>query len=395
MATILITWELGASYGHVTRIRPVAESLIQRGHVVVFATREMKQAREVLADLDIVIVQAPYHNNRGKMIVKPTLAYADILRNCGFVNAPTLNDRVWAWLGLFELVEPDMILCDHSPTVLVAARLIEARTALLGGGFACPPNHKPMISLRPDGKTPADELLHRENRIIQMINLIMRTHHLPELTSLGQLFGEVAGTFLTTFEELDHFGSRKGVQYWGAWPTFHGQPPEWPDKTKKRVIAYLKPTPNYVEVLNRLTKLDAMCLVFGTWITPKLQQRFANTTVRLQREMIDFRHLAGNCDLAILNATHGSTCAMLLHGLPILQLPTHMEQELIARRTIECGAGLRAGFRNADQIAELASRMLADESFQRASQRVADKYSKVDPAATFDKMMDAVTALLP
>ena len=46
------------------------------------------------------------------------------------------------------------------------------------------------------------------------------------------------------------------------------------------------------------------------------------------------------CDLAIGNAGHALTAGMLMAGVPLLLLPTHLERFLLATRIAALGAGI-------------------------------------------------------
>jgi len=49
MSLILITWEIGANYGHALRLLPVARELRRRGHQVVFALNDVRDAGSIVA----------------------------------------------------------------------------------------------------------------------------------------------------------------------------------------------------------------------------------------------------------------------------------------------------------------------------------------------------------
>src|SRR6187551_3967980 len=48
MATVLLTWELGAGSGHLVRLSPIARGLLERGHQVFAAIRDVERAKSVL-----------------------------------------------------------------------------------------------------------------------------------------------------------------------------------------------------------------------------------------------------------------------------------------------------------------------------------------------------------
>ncbi|MGI9518544.1 MAG: glycosyltransferase, partial [Pirellulaceae bacterium] len=348
----------------------------------------------VFSDLDVDHVQAPYHDNRGQLITRQTIAYVDILRNCGFADSSLLESRVNQWLELFDLHQPSLVICDHSPTTLLAARLTDVRTVMMGSGFSCPPICEPMVSLHPQLDIPRAELIAREQVVLDVVNSVLIARDRPPLESLAQLYGDVDATFLTTIEELDHFGPRPHVRYWGAWSRGGGERPVWPASDKKRVVAYLTHTPGLDMLLDRLSREDFQCLIFGTWVTAELQQEFSDTGVFLLRNMIDFQKLGGQCDLALLNATHGATFVMLRQGIPVVQLPTHVEQRLIARCTTEIGAGLQAGTRDPDSVIESMHQVLANGSYREAALQVARRYQDCNLEGQFGEMMDALQELL-
>ena len=86
---------------------------------------------------------------------------------------------------------------------------------------------------------------------------------------------------------------------------------------------------------------------------------------------LDMRCAAAECDLAILNGTHGSTVLTLLAGKPILQLPLVLEQELNARATVRLGAA-QASLRAAQNaLAAALSSMLQSDACAEAARHFA------------------------
>ena len=87
---------------------------------VLAALLHLSLAHEILGDVGVVFLQAPFKHQRMQEI-HPCRTFAHILHNIGFSNVAELTTMTGAWRQLFEHVRPDLIVFDHSPTALLAA----------------------------------------------------------------------------------------------------------------------------------------------------------------------------------------------------------------------------------------------------------------------------------
>jgi UDP:flavonoid glycosyltransferase YjiC (YdhE family) len=394
MARILFAWELGGGLGHVTCQRPLAVGLRQRGHEVVVAVRDIRPAANVFADSGIAFVQCPIRTWRIPTAHRPPLTYGHLLYNVGFHNVPGLAALTAAWRTLFELVDPDLIVFDHSPVALLAARSHRAKRVLLGTGFCAPPATNPLPKLRPRPHTESAKLIKDENQILSVANEVLKRHKLPKLPHLGALYGDIDQNLLTTFAELDHFGPRENVRYWGAQLSCPASPPVWPRASGKRIFAYLKRTQGLADVLKTLRDMGLPTIVFGNWVDQRVRRRFGSKTLTLANRPLDIATVSTESDLAILNATHGTTAEFLLSGTPILQLPILLEQYLTAKNTVRIGAGLTANRKKPDVVAAQLERLVSSETYQQGARRFAEKYADFDADKTLDEMVELVIGLL-
>ena len=118
-------------------------------------------------------------------------------------------------------------------------------------------------------------------------------------------------------------------------------------------------------------------------------------TIRLEDRPVDIRAAARECDLAVLNAGHGATAAMLLAGKPVLLVPIHLEQGLLARAALgNTGAGLEASHKDGEDVRAKLAEMLASDRYGAAAGAFAAKHADFDPKRQREAMLDRAEELL-
>src|SRR4051812_31404706 len=99
-------------------MRPIVQGLIKRGHTVIAAVRDLSRAASVLGDCAILLLQAPFKMGPARNEILMPLTLAHLLHNVGFGDEVELRVLAGAWRAILEMVGPDLIICDHSPTAL-------------------------------------------------------------------------------------------------------------------------------------------------------------------------------------------------------------------------------------------------------------------------------------
>jgi UDP:flavonoid glycosyltransferase YjiC (YdhE family) len=382
MATVLFAWELGEGLGHLMRMLPLAEGLVRRGYRVYLASHDLAAAGAMFGRAGIHFLQAPA-KRKGRRRFPRTLSFAHLLGNVTFADDGEALALTSAWRNLFRLTKPDLIVFDHSPAALVAARGLAARRMVIGTGFCCPPDVYPLPILLPHATADIgpSQIATDEDEVLCRVNRLLEHWSQPPLGRLGQLYGDVDACFLTTLAELDHFTGRIGGRYCGPINASGGKPPEWPAGGQgKPVFAYLKPSHSLEYVLESLNARGNPTLIYPDGIDAKTRRRFESQSLHFQVDRPDPRQAARECDLAILNAGHGTTCDVLLAGRPVLQLPLQTEQLLEAEAVARLGAGrtLEPARRSRRDADEAIDDLLTNESYARTAQAFADRYASFD-----------------
>ncbi len=377
MATYLFAWELGYGLGHLVNLRPLVAGLSARGHRVALVLRDLARARSIFAGENIFYWQAPFKHRRTQHL-GPTLNFAHILYENGFCDADELGSLGEAWRNIFRHVDPDVIVFDHSPTALLAARGLRAKRVTLGTGFFLPPDQMPMPCTQPWLNPDPARLVRDEQMVLDIANQVLARWQQPALDRLAGLFHPSDEHLLVTFPELDHYGERPGVRYWGSWAGGFGKPPVWPPGVGKKIYAYLKPFPQLVALLDAIRRSGNPAIIFGNEISADMRRQFQEPTVCFESEPLDIERVSHECDVAILNANHGTLVSILRAGKPSLQIPIYVEQSLLAMAVMRMGAGLAAPPDQAAEIEHQFQRLLTNASGMTGAQQFARRYAEFD-----------------
>ena len=413
---IFYAWELGMDLGHLLRFLNPALKLRERGHEVVFAVRDLSNAESTLGHRGFPLMQAPIWIANVSGLPKVTISYAEIALRYGFISYPGLKALVKAWRELFRYVRPGLVLTDHSPTALLAARSLGLRHAPIGSGFFNPPLTSPLPSMRYWDKVPPERIAKPDQVATQVANRVLADLGGPPLRSMADLF-RADENFLCTFPELDHYPNRGGAQYWG--PTFEmeqGAELAWPAGEGKRIFAYIKPRyRDFEKLLEALRGSGARVLAYAPGISKEHMEKYASKRMQISREPLKLKSMIRDCDLVLCHGGPGTVTAALLAGVPLLIMPTQLEQLMSSRRVAQQNAAIvvmknkptggkedpGVGEPPKDEKAEkpidyagLLKQLLTDEKYRAGARAFAKKYERFSQAGQSRAIASRVEQLL-
>jgi UDP:flavonoid glycosyltransferase YjiC (YdhE family) len=380
MSNFLYAWELGNNLGHVGGFLPVARRLAAAGHRVHLALRETRAADRYRNEAGLRWLQAPFLEERPQS--QPPLSYADILLRFGFADSAQLAGHLRAWLDLFELSGAEVIAADHSPAALLAARVAGLPVMLFGTGFYFPPPTRPLPGLRPWAPLPPAELARIEAQALAGINGALATLGAAPLSALSDLFA-VAENGLLGFPELDHYPQRGPAAYWGNLLTTDlGDEARWPETPGKKIFAYLRAGSTHAEaVLQALLATGQPTLLVCPDLPPAAAATLAALPqLRVHTQPVRLDRAIAAADIGVTYGGFSTTTALLQAGKPVLVVPGHLEQFLLAWRIEQQGLGglIHPERPPTDLAAKLAALIEQPQAGERA-RAFAERYRAFTP----------------
>ncbi|MGE5467004.1 MAG: glycosyltransferase [Ignavibacteria bacterium] len=394
MANIAYAWEFGANLGHIGAFLPMARALRDRGHAVSWMVADVGASARLLPQEGFAWLQAPHHVETPRE--GPPLSYTDILLRFGYAGADALLGLVVAWRELFRLSGAQLVMADHAPSALLAARTLDLPVVLFSSGFCVPPRRHPLPAMRSWNPVPEDHLLTLDAAALASINAVLARFGKAPLTAVAELF-DVAEDTLLGFPELDHYAARGPARYWGNLPDAGiGAAPAWPDAPGKRLFAYLRMECRHHEaVLAALRDLGQPTVAFFPGAPAALLARYAAPHLAFSPAPLDLETCAAEADAAVTYASLSTTTRFLLAGKPVLLLPYHLEQYLMAKRVEEMGGGLFCDPEKPPaDLPQKLHRVVFDASLRENAAAFAAKYAAFPQSAVISNLARRVEELL-
>lgn len=393
---ILLTWELGRNFGHVTKLAKIGSPLAQKGADITMALQTPSSMLKFKVDFEYTMLQAPFHQIRPHKM--PVQNYSDDLLPCGYTDPTVIAALMTCWRDMFNLVKPKMIVAQSAPTAILAARGQGIHVVNVGNGYDLPPLQTPLPPTRYWDRVDVKALEQREAHTLDVINEAYKRLGDKPVESIAEGLG-YAPRFFLTHPELDHYPVREEKEkfYGPIYTDNEGIKLNWHKETKKRIFAYLRPeTKSFKAAFEALLSLpkDFDVILCAPGINPQIKKQCERDTFGIENSPVRLDKILKNCDVAICHAGVGFSIAALSYGVPLVMLPTQVEQHMFARAVgrMKVGRGLVGNY-GKEKVLELIKLMIEDESFKKSAQEFADKYKKVTPEIVAEEVANDLWAL--
>lgn len=336
MARVLFALDLGGGYGHLRRVTPLADLLAGRGHAVMIASRGSVYAAEIMAGRTHRLLDAPVIRNPPDP-GGPAENWAEVLLRTGHGEPGVLAHLLREWLALFRREQPDLILCDFAPAALLAAQVAGLRSIDTGSGYTPAPQLVPMPPTRFWLGVPQARLLESEARALAVVNAALAEIGAAALPTLARSLA-ADRVVLNCFPEFDHYGVRPGADYYGNdFALNDGVAADWPAGAGPRIFAYLRAGSRAMApVLAVLKRLGLPSLLHARDLRPEHEALLSTPSLRVSARPVRMGEVVASCAMVICHSP-ATAAAGLVHGHPVVMLPEHVEQTMVALRLADQG----------------------------------------------------------
>ena len=276
MATIALNWELGADLGHINRFLSIALRLREQGHRPVMLLRDITRAESILSEHRLEFLQAPVWLTSVQGL-PPDINFTETLYRFGYLYPDGLLSMAKAWRAVWGLLQPQLLIFDHAPSALLAARGLGIPRMLIGNSFAIPPLMRPLPRFRWWTNDSGDQarLAETESRVTRNSNAVLARLGSPPITQVSDLF-QAEATYICGRPALDVYGKRGHGEFIGPINSVTtGVDPVWPLGDSPMVFAYLKPQYKHFDaLLDAIITSKARYLIFAPGIPEALLRRY-------------------------------------------------------------------------------------------------------------------------
>ncbi len=387
MKTILFISELGAGLGHVSPLLAIAKALrdsADRDPKFIFAVNDPLMLRPLHLPAGDLVLPLP-ELKQNEPLSSHSKSYAEILAHHGFTRAEVMTPLLALWDDLLSLIKPDLIIADHSPTAILAAR---GRIPVLqtGSGYTMPPADLPIFpALRSAMGAPT-----MQPQMLDALNAVLKLRKQPLLPSLPALLA-TEGRALFSHPILDPYAGMRPDPYLGTYN--QGIAPTTP-VTSPSVFLYAGARPDYLGTL--VQALMATGLPIRAYLGPR--ETAATSFLRMSGAEV-FKSppaLAEVFAISSVIVSHGGaglTLAAMQAGRAQVILPIHAEAEFNASRIVSNGLGLAVEDPVAETITDAVKNVAEVRRITETTQMIAaqaPKHLVVDPMASITKQVKAL-----
>jgi hypothetical protein len=333
----LLAWELGAGFTHSQNLFGVACHLRSIGVECIIATADPRfdsWFRSIGCKTLQTYLWPVMRQGLALPAQRKAQVYTDILANFGICQPVNIMANLAHYETLFDLVQPDLLLCDNAPGAVLAAReriptIIFGSTLMMmppqqGDAFA------PIDPAFPDPAWPI-------NDILDSFNAGLGAFAKSPLFGVKDLFGQSV---------VMPFGPAAFDPYWHARqePVLSPYCPDLPEATSDRigdkVFVYIHETMQFNKaVFDAVSSLPTGSRIYIPSLSAEKQKRLQARGMSIETTMLALQDIARDAGILIHHGGVTLTAAALALAVPQVILAQYLENEIAGRFVAHKGLG--------------------------------------------------------
>jgi len=394
MSRIVFCWELGYGLGHVIPYVPLWHRLQkEKGHELFLVMRDLTMV-DFLKEkgIEFTAIKAPDRPPyQGNFSSGKVFSYTNIIQNVMAQNYEICLESVEKWRRIFDVVQPQLLIAESSPTALLSAKTLNFVPKIIvgGTGFSIPPDVDPLPNIKYwNGNSPSLKIL--DESVIHIINKILTHFRKPTFKQISDLYN-ADFKILKTIPELDPFPTRHNVFYYGSWPSDFGEEVEI--QSHPSIFLYMR-TSSYIEILLKILSTGMFSsVVYVEGLADAMKTKYNHPSITYLNKPANLSKMMRKIDLAITHGSLNTTVNFLLNETPVLIIPEHLEQLLTGKlvERMKCGTFLSIFY---SQTKRTILSALNSDVFQKNVDRLSKKYSEFTEKGATDYVINKVEEIM-
>jgi len=302
---------------------------------------------------------------------------------------------------MLATLDADLVITDHSPTALLAAKLLMTPCVMIGTGYTVPPCSTPVASILPWKNTGEDAVninsrLHAEDhKLMKTVNASIKALNFDkvELSKAQDIYSHAA-QWIMSIPEIDHYGRRDGPYVVRGFKKKRAQVPVWPSTTGEKIFVSMNAQARHLDtLLSQLKERGDPVLAIVPNATKAQIKELSGGNILMQRQPVDMPAVYEQCRIFVNDCSHDQVYELISAGIPPILLPSDAESVLLAYRVAKCKLGFpgptKPGRLDINGLIEKVSKN--DQVWANAS-RISLKYENYD---SLHRLQDLIAAKLP
>lgn len=339
MVRIFLATEADEGLGHVAPWSGFVAQALERGYEVHMAAPDVGLLYASIGKQhDIPLWSSPSvvrSTQRQQNSAKAVRSWPELLVSLGYAQAHALLGAVSAWRSILMRVQPQVVVADYAPALLLAAKTLSIPSLEVGGGFCVPPMQPEFCNFPGISSNNRQAIQDADTQLTAAINACLAQFNMRGIASARDMQSWPVSRVVLSPAELDPYGPRHDVVYAGLLtPDVRNPAVTLPNQPWPPIVGYLKAnTPGLEILLDEIEQSGHDALIYVAGLHDTSLPRYRH--VQLTEQPFALADALLQADFYVSNGgLHGLGQALESGCWPVV-VPQQAEQIATARNLVQ------------------------------------------------------------